>query len=150
MKFDRSVRPAAPTLSKRQPRGRGGGCPVHDGRALARLCPPYELVNLSIFAIPHLNQIKDLAGAKIAKTGNIHILYAPLFLTHRKNKMAGTCPAISHSEDFRHLSGARPPSEKGSLLQDPAASDYLRYIGLEEPASGSPSGTTMRPHTRVS
>jgi hypothetical protein len=41
----------------------------------ATLNPPYELVNLSIFAIPRLNQIKDLVGAKIAKTGNIHILY---------------------------------------------------------------------------
>jgi hypothetical protein len=37
--------------------------------------PPYESVNLSIFSIPDLSQIKDLAGMKIAKTGNIHILY---------------------------------------------------------------------------
>jgi hypothetical protein len=34
-------------------------------------------VNLSIFAIPHPSQIKDLGGVKIAKTGNIHILYGP-------------------------------------------------------------------------
>jgi len=33
-------------------------------------------VNLSIFAISHLSQIKDLAGMKSAKTGKIHILYA--------------------------------------------------------------------------
>jgi hypothetical protein len=39
------------------------------------MIPPFELVNLSIFAILHLNQIKDLVGAKIAKTGNIHILF---------------------------------------------------------------------------
>jgi hypothetical protein len=31
-------------------------------------------VNLSIFPIPDLSQIKDLAGMKIAKTGKIHIL----------------------------------------------------------------------------
>jgi hypothetical protein len=40
-----------------------------------RLNPPYEPVNLSIFAIPHLNQINDLGGTKITKTGKIHILY---------------------------------------------------------------------------
>jgi hypothetical protein len=34
-------------------------------------------VNLSIFSIPDLSQIKDLAGMKIVKTGKIHILYEP-------------------------------------------------------------------------
>jgi len=33
-------------------------------------------VNLSIFSIPDLSQIKDLTGVKSAKTGKIHILYA--------------------------------------------------------------------------
>jgi hypothetical protein len=47
-------------------------------QCLGRLCPPYEAVNLSIFAIPHPSQIKDLGGVKIAKTGNIHILYGPV------------------------------------------------------------------------
>jgi hypothetical protein len=32
-------------------------------------------VNLSIFSIPDLSQIKDLAGVKSTKTGNIHKLY---------------------------------------------------------------------------
>jgi hypothetical protein len=50
-----------------------------------RLNPPYEPVNLSIFATTHLSQIKGLAGAKIAKTGNIHILYEPA-----KRHSAGT------------------------------------------------------------
>jgi len=35
---------------------------------------PNEAVNLSIFSIPDLSQIKDLAGVKSAKTGKIHIL----------------------------------------------------------------------------
>jgi hypothetical protein len=39
------------------------------------LNPPYEPVNLSIFSIPDLSQIKDLADVKSAKTGTIHILY---------------------------------------------------------------------------
>jgi hypothetical protein len=42
---------------------------------LGRLCPPYEAVNLSIFSIPDLSQIKDLADVESAKTGKIHILY---------------------------------------------------------------------------
>jgi len=32
-------------------------------------------VNLSIFSIPDLSQIKDLAAVKSAKMGKIHILY---------------------------------------------------------------------------
>jgi hypothetical protein len=39
--------------------------------------PPYEAVNLSIFSILDLSQIKHLADVKSAKTGNIHILYGP-------------------------------------------------------------------------
>jgi len=37
--------------------------------------PTLEAANLSIFSIPDLSQIKDVAGMKGAKTGKIHILY---------------------------------------------------------------------------
>jgi len=46
-----------------------------DGEVAVDADAPYEAVNLSIFAISHLSQIKDLAGMKSAKTGKIHILY---------------------------------------------------------------------------
>jgi hypothetical protein len=41
----------------------------------ASLNPSYEPVNLLVFSISDLSQIKDLVGVKSAKTGKIHILY---------------------------------------------------------------------------
>ena len=43
----------------------------------ARLCPPYEAVNLSYFTGFDSSQINDLATPKTGKSGKIHIRYDP-------------------------------------------------------------------------
>jgi mono/diheme cytochrome c family protein len=75
-----------------------------------RLCPPYEPVNLSIFAFSHLSQIKDLAGMKNAKTGKIHILYGCInFIETCSSLYKFIAPSALFLAGLAVLTAASPP-----------------------------------------